>query len=400
MASNGDVVGFEFRIDDAVLQALAHSGDVAAQAAHVAAVLVAARLVAINGRIGLARLPAAWMAYAVVAKNESGTVIGLELDPDAPLEPSVQQKAVAVAAQFRAVGAQLAWDAASPLGPAPDLPDFLLVRPAPRQVASEWVQSISTRPAELQGIPVIATDLSNIEDLELALQGGVRLASGSLTARAAVTPQQKVSVLSPDLVRLAQLLGQLASGAETAAITRAIKGDVSVSVRLLQRMNSASFAHLGGVSSIDQAVLMLGRNDLHRWLSLMLTQFADKRKLSSTLQEVALWRARLLELLATERGESEPGRFFTLGLASMLGIILKISPEEVVSTLNLPPEAAQALAHTGPWYVYLRTLQQLENQTASQASAVADGFRSAERLQELSGQAWAWAAEHTDHDKR
>ncbi len=397
MASNGDVVGFEFRIDDAVLQALAQGGDVAAQAAHVAAVLVAARLVAINGRIGLARLPAAWLAYAVVAKNESGTVIGLELDPNAPLDSAVQQAAVVVAAQFKAVGAQVAWDVTSALGASPD---FLLVRPAPRQVASELIHALHSRPAELQGIPVIATDLSNIEDLELALQGGVHLASGSLTARAAATPQQKVSVLSPDLVRLAQLLGQLASGAETAAITRAIKGDVSVSVRLLQRMNSASFAHLGGVASIDQAVMLLGRNDLHRWLSLMLTQFADKRKLSSTLQEVALWRARLLELLAMERGEAEPGCFFTLGLASMLSIILKISPEEVVSTLNLPPEAAQALALTGPWYVYLRTMQQLENQTASQASAVADGFRSAERLQELSAQAWAWAAEHTDHEKK
>jgi EAL and modified HD-GYP domain-containing signal transduction protein len=103
-----------------------------------------------------------------------------------------------------------------------------------------------------------------------------------------------------------------------------------------------------------------------------------------------------VELLALERGESEPGRFFTLGLASMLGLILKMAPAEVVSTLSLPPEGAQALlSQSGPWFVYLRTALDLENQTASEASALADGFASAARVLELSSQAWTWAAENT-----
>jgi EAL and modified HD-GYP domain-containing signal transduction protein len=174
---------------------------------------------------------------------------------------------------------------------------------------------------------------------------------------------------------------------------------VSLTYRLLQRMNSASFAHLGGISSVDQAVQMLGRNDLHRWLSLMLMQFAGSRKMASALQEIALCRSRFVELLAIERGESEPGRFFTLGLASMLGLILKLEPEQVVATLSLPPEAEQALlAQAGPWYVYLRTANQVEHQTVSEASVAADGFSSLERVLELSTQAWAWAEANAVQD--
>ncbi|WP_394790923.1 HDOD domain-containing protein [Rhodoferax sp.] len=396
MASNGEVAGFEFRIDDAALRTLAKSGDTVAQAAHVAAVLVSARLVAMGGRTGFARVPAAWLVHAVVPKNESGTLIGVEVDPAQPLEPALQQRVAAAVAQFREVGAKLAWDLAHDLG---TTPDFMLVRPAAQQPVAALIETLNARSAALKNMPVIAVDLGSVEDLELALQSGVRLATGSLATPVQALPVKRTAPLAPEVGRLAQLIGQLAAGADTAVIVSAIKGDIGVSVRLLQRMNSATFAHLGGVASIDQAVLMLGRNELQRWLSLMLTQFAGSRKLSSALQEVALWRSRLLELLAIERGESEPGRFFTLGLASMLGLILKLAPAEVVATLSLPPEAAQALLEqTGPWHVYLRTAMQIESQSITEEIAEADGFGSAARVAELSGQAWAWAADNTVHE--
>jgi EAL and modified HD-GYP domain-containing signal transduction protein len=393
MGSNGQVAGFEFRIDDAALRALALAGDPLAQAAHVAAVLVAARLVAMDGRIGFARLPAAWLALAMVPKNDAGTVIGVEFDAAAPLSSEAVFAVAAKVAEFRAVGAKLAWGAGQAMG---SNPDFLLVRPGTPEAVTGLIAAVKAPPAGLAHIPFIATDMACVEDLERALQGGVRLASGRLTAADMAQTVAQAGPLSPEVGRVAQLISKLAAGADTAVIVGDIKGDIGVSVRLLQRMNSASYAHLGGVASIDQAVMLLGRNDLHRWLSLMLMQFAGSRQLSSALQEVALWRARFVELLALERGEAEPGRFFTLGLASMLGLILKMAPADVAATLSLPPEGAQALlSQSGPWFLYLRTALDVENQTASEASAVADGFTSAARVLELSGQAWAWAAENT-----
>ncbi len=394
MGANGQVAGFEFRIDDTALRALARGADPVAQAAHVAAVLVAARLVGMDGRIGFARLPAAWLALATVPKNDAGTVIGVEFDASlAPLSSEMMLGVASMVSQFRAVGAKLAWGAGQDMG---SKPDFLLVRPTTSQSVTGLIAALKAPPAGLANIPFIAIDMASVDDLERALQGGVHLASGRLNASEMATPLVHAGPLAPEVGRVAQLISKLAAGADTAVIVGDIKGDIGVSVRLLQRMNSAAYAHLGGISSIDQAVMLLGRNDLHRWLSLMLMQFAGSRQLSSALQEVALWRARLVELLAMERGESEPGRFFTLGLASMLGLILKMPPAEVVSTLSLPPEGAQALlSQSGPWFVYLRTALDLENQTASEASAMADGFASAARVLELSSQAWAWAAENT-----
>lgn len=394
MGANGQVAGFEFRIDDRALRRLAMGADPVAQAAHVAAVLVAARLVAMDGRIGFARLPAALLALAVVPKNDTGTVIGVEFNAAATsLSPEVMQGVAAKVAEFRAVGAKLAWGAEQSMG---SKPDFLLVRATSPEAVAGLVAAVKAPPAGLENIPFIATDMASVDDLERTLQAGVRLASGRLAASDMAKTVAEASPLAPEVGRVALLISKLAAGADTAVIVGDIKGDIGVSVRLLQRMNSASYAHLGGVGSIDQAVMLLGRNDLHRWLSLMLMQYAGSRQLSSALQEVALWRARLVELLAMERGESEPGRFFTLGLASMLGLILKMAPAEVVATLSLPPEGAQALlSQSGPWFVYLRTALEVENQTSSEASVVADGFASAARVLELSGEAWAWAAENT-----
>lgn len=387
VSANGDVAGFEFRIDDAVQRSLSASGDAAAQTAQVAAVLVAARLVAMQGRTGFARLPAAWLAQAVVPKDDAGVVVGVEADAAQPLAPEAQQALRDTVAAFRTAGARLAWSSSLDMGVAPD---FWLLRPGAAGVDA-LLEQLKTQAGAAAKLPAIVTDLAQVEHMELVLHGGAQFASGAMGSAARVA-KPKAQALAPEVGRLSQLLSQLSAGADTPVIVAAIKGDVSLTYRLLQRMNSASFAHLGGISSVDQAVQMLGRNDLHRWLSLMLMQFAGSRKMASALQEIALCRSRLVELLAIERGESEPGRFFTLGLASMLGLILKISPEEVVATLSLPPEAEQALlGQAGPWHVYLHTAAQVENQTASDASVAADGFSSLERVLELSSQAWAWA---------
>ena len=410
ISANGDVAGFEFCVDRDVLKLMQKSADVHAQSACAATVLIAARLVAMEGRIGFARLPAAWLVHVAVPKNESGTWIGLA--SDAVLTSDMQLAVVGVAQQFRAAGATLAWAPTLDLGTADFSPDFLLLEPTAPTVGA-LLENVRARAPALCHLPVILTGIANLEDLELALQSGVSYASGGVAPSASpvsvaaaldvptIKGRGDAQPLPPEVSRVAQLLNQLSSGVDTDLIVSAIKGDIGLSFRLLQRMSSASFAQLGAGASIDQAVLMLGRNELQRWLSLMLMQFSGIRKAGSALQEIALWRSRLVELLAIEQGEAEPGQFFTLGLASMLGMLLNTPTAGVVKILSLPPLAAQALlAHTGPWHVYLRTAALVEAQNVTEAQAVADGFGGAVRVIELSDAAWAWAAANADRSKR
>lgn len=394
IAANGEVAGFEIRFDTAVLQRLADETDPKVIAAHAAAVLVAARLVAMGGRVGLARLPVHWLPHAPVPKDEPGTLIGLELAREEVLGDDAKAAVTEAVSLFQFAGGKVAWGPRVGL----DIPaDYALVQQGTQSLAA-LLGEIQSLPTELKSKQILVTDVGNVDDLEMILSHGVKYVSGALEAKSVVSEPAKPKLpLQPEVRRVSQLLHKLAAGAENAQIIEDLKGDLGLSVQLLQRINSASFAQLGGVASIDQAVVMLGRNELQRWLSMMLMQFAGKRKVSSALQEVALWRSRFLELLAIEKGAPDPGQFFTLGLASMLGLILKISAEEVVTTLGLPQEGQDALlTKSGPWHCYLHTATQVESQSLSDQSAMDDGFGGAGRVLQLSDDAWAWAAEHSD----
>jgi len=151
-------------------------------------------------------------------------------------------------------------------------------------------------------------------------------------------------------------------------------------------------AHLQGCESIDQAVQLLGRNELYRWLSILLLKSPGNRKIGLAMHEVALWRAELLELLAVQRNEATPGQLFTLGLASMLGPLLRISLQEVVSTLNLNAQGQQALLEdTGPWAAYLQISRALETHTLDKSTGLTEAFGGTKVVSELSDQAWLWA---------
>jgi c-di-GMP phosphodiesterase len=393
LANSGEIAGFEFCIDNAVLQRLGERQDHRGRAAYVAAALTTARLMAQSGRIGFARVPADWLVHLADAGCAAGTWVGVEPASALVHDPALQHTMTTVVAQLRAVGAKVGWDVTLGLEPRPD---FVLLDPGSNPVAV-LLQATKLSPPKFQGLPTLMTHVATVEDLELALGGGISFACGALAPREIAAAPAEIQPLSPEVRRVGSLLNQLVQGTDTAVIVSDIKSDVGLSYRLLRRMNSASYAQMNQDASIDQAVLMLGRNELYRWLSLLLLQFGGKRKVSSALQEITLWRSRLLELLATENKEAAPSQLFTLGLASMLSPLLKISLEDVVGTLNLPEAARQALLEqSGPWFGYLQVALQVEAQSLQDNPALAEPLGGVARIQALADEAWdwAWAAEH------
>jgi EAL and modified HD-GYP domain-containing signal transduction protein len=394
ISSAGAVAGFEFRIGEDMARHLKRQTDAHARTARVAALLTSAYAVVQTDRIGFARMPAQWLVHAADAQVGPGVLIGLETTPaDAPASGTMAAIEQAVLA-LRAKGVQVGW---GPEFGAKILPDFALLRQGAHAM-STLLDSKTTWPAEWQGLPVLVTDIGNVEELEMALYNGVTYACGALDHEVAPAEPAARHAVPPEVRRVGLLLNQLASGADTAVIVGAIKGDVGLSYRLLRLINKASYAQLGGHASVEQAVLLLGRYELYRWLSMLLVQFAGSRKVSSALQEMTLWRSRLLELMAIDQQETSPDQFFTLGLASMLGQILKISEAEVASTINLAAYASQALLeHSGPWHPYLEMVKRLEARTLDLTAELAPQFSDTARLLMLSDLAWRWAAEQTPH---
>ncbi len=392
ISSDGDIVGFEFQVGEHTFDRLAQRADRHGQAAHASAVLTAARLMGQSGKIGFARVPASWLLQATQVQAGPEMMVGLEQDGDSEQTAQVLHDTEQAVRRLRDAGAKVGWTTQTRLESAPD---FLMLHQRTLSMA-ELLQSIPLRPAAWAAAPVLLTDIANLDDLELALQQGIRWGCGAPTARSHTADSDKNLPVPPEVQRIGQLLHQLVTGAEIMDIVAKIKGDVGLSYRLLRRINSASFAQLGASATIEQAAMMLGRNELYRWFSMLLIQFAGQRKTSFALQEIALWRSRLMELLAQEKGDPAAGQMFTLGLASMLGLLLKTSPTEIISALNLPEPARQALLEqTGPWYDYLRMASAMENPSELESSPGLEPFGGPSRALELSDQAWTWAANNS-----
>ncbi|MFY7942600.1 MAG: hypothetical protein ACOVOX_16985, partial [Burkholderiaceae bacterium] len=113
-------------------------------------------------------------------------------------------------------------------------------------------------------------------------------------------------------------------------------------------------------------------------------------------QEIALARARLLEGLAERRADAvnhPPAALFTVGLLSLLNVLLQQPLEDVLQPLRLSDAARQALLHQdGPWAPYLQLANDLERHDMASATVNAVAFGGVAQVLEVSDAAWSWAA--------
>jgi EAL and modified HD-GYP domain-containing signal transduction protein len=383
ISAKGDIAGFEFRLNEGMQRRLLERHDPAAWSAHVAALLTAMRLTAVTGRLAFAQLDADWLRAAELpGLMARGIVIGLTKDPAAE---GWQE----CAGQLRKTGARIGWSERSSLAV---VPDFRLVRLSEQPL--EDLPAITQRWTALRsGAPLVVAEAASIDDLEAALRAGAHYASGETSARDDATSARP---LPPQVLRVHRLLQHLGRDAELRQLAGEIKADVALTYRLLSFANSAAVGASREIDSIEQAILLLGRNELYRWLSIMLISSADGRPAARALQEIALARGQLLESLARERGDPRPDGFFTIGLASMLGVLLQIPLAMAIEPLRLPEPAQQALLEgRGPWRAHLELALLLERHKTVEAESPAAEFGGLDRVLALADRAWSWAAEST-----
>ncbi|WP_448589828.1 EAL and HDOD domain-containing protein [Thermodesulfobium sp.] len=113
-----------------------------------------------------------------------------------------------------------------------------------------------------------------------------------------------------------------------------IKKDLSLSLRLLKFMNSVYFGFRNKVNSIKQAIVLLGRNEFLKWLSLIaLGELADDKP--EELVTLSILRAKMCENIAQilNRKKDELSSFFLTGLFSSIDALLDLPRSEIISEL-------------------------------------------------------------------
>jgi EAL and modified HD-GYP domain-containing signal transduction protein len=176
-------------------------------------------------------------------------------------------------------------------------------------------------------------------------------------------------------------------GEDLDAIELAISQDVGLALRLLRYLNSAAFGLRSRISSIRQAVHMLGPRTVRQWA--MLVVVADVGGAASPLVTIALGRARLCEAIAARFGQADTAAYFACGLLSVADALCRRPMRDVVADLPLSDDVVAALLDREGGKG--RALRMVELVEAGRADEAAAGPLAADTLRALHTAALRWS---------
>ena len=225
------------------------------------------------------------------------------------------------------------------------LVDVVAINVGPRDDAA--LQELAGPLARLP-LKLLAKGVQTPTQMQRCREIGFALFQGNYYAQAELVSRRHLSASQTTLIALINLA---ASDAETLLIEEAIKHDPALSVKLLRIVNSVAYGFSRPIGSLRDAITVLGRRQLRRWLHLLLMTpaGADADASRSPLLQLAALRGRMMELLV-ERVSAGHGRqkladqAFITGLMSMLPAALGLPMNEIFEQIALEREVRAALA--------------------------------------------------------
>lgn len=207
------------------------------------------------------------------------------------------------------------------------------------------------------GKSLLAEKVETKEQFEQCLALGFTYFQGYYFAKPVILSGKK---LTPSQLALIELMSLIVRDADNSAIEHCIKQDASLGLTLLQLVNCAASGSSKRITSLSQAVMILGRRNLQRWLQILLYacngKGADKL---SPLMLMAATRGRLLELIVEKLKPSDRNAAdiaFTVGIMSLLDTLLAVPMSDILKKIAVQEEVAQALLHHEGFYGDLLTL--------------------------------------------
>lgn len=118
--------------------------------------------------------------------------------------------------------------------------------------------------------------------------------------------------------------------------------DVSLSYKLLRYINSAMFSLRREIDSINDAVVLLGLDNVRQWISLILmTRLVDNKP--EQLMVTAMVRGKMCELLAARKHPTITPQMFIIGLFSVLDALLDTPMADLLDSVTLSTPIKLAL---------------------------------------------------------
>lgn len=191
---------------------------------------------------------------------------------------------------------------------------------------------------------LLAEKVETLEQFQTCLGLGFDYFQGYYFAKPIIMTGKK---LSSTQLKIMQLMGLLVSDADNSEIESSIKQDAALGLTLLRLVNTPALGVVHSIDSIGQALTVLGRRQLQRWLQILL--YAEPGKAShsaSPLLRLAVTRGKFLELITQklyENNRSKSDIAFTVGIMSLMDTLFSATMETILEKFAVTDDVRDAL---------------------------------------------------------
>ena len=226
---------------------------------------------------------------------------------------------------------------------------------------------------------------------------GFDLFQGYYFARPTTIKHRRIDESGATLLKLLRLLMEDADIQEIEAAFRSSPGLI---YNLMMLVNSVGFGLRQRIGTVRQAIVMLGRQQMRRWIQLALFGVNGESGLDNPLLDAAAVRATFMEQLARAhptlgKDSAAPDEAFMVGILSQLDSLYEVAMEDIVTGLRLSEHAASALLRReGPIGELLTFVEKMERLEVDEAlDEVLELQLTREQVLQAQFEAFAWRSQ-------
>ena len=241
------------------------------------------------------------------------------------------------------------------------------------------------------GLLMAADNVHTWAEHRLCLSLGFDFCLGSFAATR--DAEASAGPISESRLVVIEMLNQLRSDVELAELATTAMRDPAVVVKLLDMANSPLYGLPRKVANLEEAIMLLGRDAVYRWLAIALLHVDANSGRDQTLMVFALCRAAFLKQVAGDADKQKADEMFLVGLLSILESLLGLPMSQILEKMRLPETVADALLRgEGPYARPLQLALALERCRLDQAIVLATSIRiSPTELLDYYREAMTWA---------
>ncbi len=182
--------------------------------------------------------------------------------------------------------------------------------------------------------------------------------------------------ITPSIQGIFAVIKLLQQDADILEIEQTMKLYPKLIISLLKVVNSASVATIQEITSIKQAIALLGKKAFTQWLLLLLYSQKSQTDPNQKIKDdplflLATQRGKLMEYFLTQStpnaSKSLKDEAFLVGLLSLSDTLLHVPMDHILQQLHLSPTISKAIiSHEGALGEFLQSIKHLETQDYAQ----------------------------------